>query len=141
MKRLVKSRARGGLTQGRTPSFARRCEATQFIDQVPGLALLAGRTRRAYVFIVELESRKSAHLEAVFLRQRRDDAVQAQVLDELSIVVGDVPHGNHGDTEFGAWPGITALDAVERVFLGERGQDTVAIVEGVLEIFDQLSFC
>lgn len=43
----------------------------------------------------------SPHLHPIFLRKRWNDTVQAQVLDELSIVIGDVPDGANGDTGFG----------------------------------------
>jgi len=85
--------------------------------------------------------RRAPHLHPVFLRHRWDDTVQAQVLDELSIMVGDVPHSNDGDTEFGVRPGITPFDAVQRVLRRECGENTVGVVERVLEIFNQLGFC
>jgi len=56
-------------------------------------------------------------------------------------VVGNVPDRNDRDTEFGVRSGITAFDAVELIFHRERGEDTVGVLEGVLEIFDQLGFC
>jgi hypothetical protein len=54
-------------------------------------------------------------------------------------VVGDVPNGNDGDTKFSTRSGITAFDPVERVVCRERGEDTIGVVERVLEIFDQLN--
>jgi hypothetical protein len=80
-------------------------------------------------------------LDSVLLRKRWNDPVQAQILDELSIVVGDVPDRNDGDTEFGIRSGITTFNAVERVRCCKRGENAVRVVERVLEIFDQLGFC
>src|SRR5467141_2711050 len=40
---------------------------------------------------------ESPNLHPVFLRHRRDNTIQAQVLDKLSVVVGDVPDGNDRD--------------------------------------------
>ena len=48
---------------------------------------------------------------------------------------------NDRDTQFGIRSGIAAFDTVERVFRRERGEDTIGVVEGILEILDQLSFC
>ena len=83
---------------------------------------------------------ESPNLHPVSLRHRWDDTVQSQVLDELSVMVGNVPDGNHRDAEFGVRSGVAAFDAVERVVRRERGEDTVGVAEGVLEIFDQLGF-
>jgi hypothetical protein len=57
---------------------------------------------------------ESPNLHPVFLCERWNDTVQAQVLDKLSVMVGDVPDGNHGDAEFGVRSGIAAFDTVER---------------------------
>ena len=35
-----------------------------------------------------------SHLQSVFPRRWRHDAIHAQVLDKLAVVVGDVPDGN-----------------------------------------------
>jgi len=83
---------------------------------------------------------ESPNLHSVFLGERWDDTVQAQVLDKLSVVVGDVPDRNDRDTQFGVRSGIAAFDSVERIVRRERGEDTVGVVEGVLKIFDQLGF-
>jgi hypothetical protein len=48
---------------------------------------VASRTRRA----------GSADLQALLLRGRRDDAVQAKVIDDLAVVIGDVPHRDDRD--------------------------------------------
>ena len=77
---------------------------------------------------------ESPNLHPVFLREGWDDTVQAQVLDKLSVMVGDVPDGNDRDTQFGVRPGVTAFDTVERVVRRERGEDAVRVVEGVPEI-------
>jgi len=53
-------------------------------------------------------------------------------------VVGDVPDGHNRNTEFGVRSGVTAFYPVERVVCRERGDDTIGVVERVLEIFDQL---
>ena len=42
---------------------------------------------------------ESTNLHPVFLCERWDDTVQAQVLDKLSVVVGDVPDRNDRDTQ------------------------------------------
>ena len=83
---------------------------------------------------------ESTNLHPVFLCERWDDTVQAQVLDKLSVVVGDVPDRNDRDTQFGVRSGIAAFDTVECIVPRERSEDTVGVVEGVLEIFDQLGF-
>ena len=56
----------------------------------------------------------SAYLEPVLLCGGRDDPVHAQILDDLPVVIGDVPHGNDGDPELGVRPGILVFDAVQR---------------------------
>ena len=71
----------------------------------------------------------SPHFQTIFLRHWRDDAVHAQVFDKLSVVIGDVPESNDGNTQLRVGSGIAALDAIERVFLIERGENAVAIVE------------
>src|ERR1700727_2197182 len=81
---------------------------------------------------------ESPNLHPVFLGERWNDAVQAQVLDQLSVVVGDVPDGNNSDAEFGVRSGVTAFDTVESIVRRKRGEDAVGVVEGVLEIFDKL---
>jgi hypothetical protein len=43
---------------------------------------------------------RSSNLHPVFLCERRNDAIQAQIFDELSVMVGDVPDGNDRDAEF-----------------------------------------
>lgn len=55
-------------------------------------------------------------------------------------MVGYVPDCNDGDTQFGVRSGIAAFDTVECIVHRERGEDTVGIVEGVLEILNQLGF-
>src|ERR1700678_288346 len=84
--------------------------------------------------------RSSPNFQPVFLSHRRNDTVQAEVFDQLSVVVRDVPDGNDGDAEFSIRSGITAFHPVERIFLRERSQYTIRVIEGVLEIFDQLGF-
>ncbi len=83
---------------------------------------------------------ESSNLHPVFLRHRRDNTIQAQVLDKLSVVVGDVPDSNDRDAEFGVRSGVTTFDTVERIVCRERGEDAVRVVEGVLEILNQLGF-
>src|SRR5262249_28443463 len=39
------------------------------------------------------------------------------VLDKLSVMVGDVPDGNHRHARFGVRSGVTAFDTVERIAL------------------------
>src|SRR5579864_114788 len=51
-----------------------------------------------------------------------------------------MPDGNDGDSKFCAWPGITAFDAVQRILRRECGENAIGVVEGTLQIFDQLSF-
>jgi len=46
--------------------------------------------------ITDIGKKYLSHHERVLLRGRRDDAVHAQVLDDLAVVVGNVPHGHHG---------------------------------------------
>src|SRR5207244_10493285 len=58
---------------------------------------------------------ESPNLHPVFLRHQWDDAIQAQILDKLSVMVGDVPDGNHRDAEFVVRSGVTAFDTVERI--------------------------
>ena len=55
-------------------------------------------------------------------------------------MVGDVPDRNDRDTKFGVRSGIAAFDTVERIVRRERGEDAVGVVEGVLEILNQLGF-
>src|SRR5437868_9555919 len=55
-------------------------------------------------------------------------------------MVGNVPDRNDRDTQFGVRSGIAAFDTVERIARRERGEDTVGVVEGVLQILNQLSF-
>jgi len=55
-------------------------------------------------------------------------------------MVGNVPDRNDRDTQFGVRSGIAAFNAVERIVRRERGEDTVGVVEGVLEILNQLGF-
>jgi len=91
-------------------------------------------------FSTVLLREKSSNLRPVFLRHRRDNTIQAQVLDKLSVVVGDMPDGNHRDAEFGVRSGVTTFHTVERIICRERGEDSVRVVEGVLEILNQLGF-
>src|SRR5882672_7709224 len=83
---------------------------------------------------------ESPNLQPVFLRGRWDNTVQAQVLYKLSVVVGNVPDRNDRDTEFGVRCAIAAFHSVEGVFRCERGENTIGVVEGILEILDQLGF-
>jgi creatinine amidohydrolase len=55
-------------------------------------------------------------------------------------MVGNVPHRDDRDAQFGVRPGIAAFDTVERIVRRERGEDAVRVVEGFLEIPNQLSF-
>ena len=55
-------------------------------------------------------------------------------------MVGNVPDRNDRDTEFGVRAGIAAFDTVERVFRRERGENTIGVIERILEILDQLGF-
>ena len=55
-------------------------------------------------------------------------------------MVGDVPDRNDRDTKFGVRSGIASFDTVERIVRRERGEDAVGVVEGVLEILNQLGF-
>jgi hypothetical protein len=55
-------------------------------------------------------------------------------------VVGNVPDGNDRDTQFGIRSRVTPFDTVERIVRRERGEDTIGVVEGILEILDQLGF-
>jgi hypothetical protein len=55
-------------------------------------------------------------------------------------VVGNVPDRDDRDTQFGVRSSIAAFDTVERIGRRERGEDAVRVVEGVLEISNQLSF-
>ena len=52
-------------------------------------------------------------------------------------MVGNVPDRNDRDAEFGIRSGIAAFDTVERAFRRERGENTIGVIEGILEIFDQ----
>jgi hypothetical protein len=85
-------------------------------------------------------SRRVTNLQPVFLRHWWDDTVQAQVLDKLSVVVSDVPDCNDRDAQFSVRSGVTTFDTVERVVRRERSEDTVGVVEGILQILDQLGF-
>ena len=51
----------------------------------------------------------SPHLQAILLGHWRNNPIQAQILDELSIVIGNVPDGNYGDAKLGIRPSITGL--------------------------------
>ena len=55
-------------------------------------------------------------------------------------MVGYVPYRNDRDTQFGVRSGVAAFDTVERIVRRERGEDAVRVVEGVLEILNQLGF-
>jgi hypothetical protein len=55
-------------------------------------------------------------------------------------MVGDMPDRNDRNTQFGVRPGVTAFHPVERIFRRECGEDIVGVVEGILEILDQLGF-
>src|SRR5690348_14710659 len=83
---------------------------------------------------------ESPNLHPIFLCERWNDTVQAQVLDKLSVMVGNVPDRDDRDAQFGVRPGIAAFNTVERIVRRERGEDAVRVVEGVLEIPNQLSF-
>src|SRR5438270_7472107 len=82
----------------------------------------------------------STNLDPVFLGERWNDTVQAQVRDELSVMVGNVPDRNDRDPQFGARSGIAALDTVERIVRCERGEDAVRVIERILEVLNQLGF-
>src|SRR5271157_3395958 len=71
----------------------------------------------------------SADLQRILLGDRRHDAIQTQIDNELAVVVGDVPDGGDGDAEARVGPGVGTLDAVERVLRCDCGQDVVAVVE------------
>ena len=101
------------------------------------------RTKRGFRKIGKSESRlpsESPNLQPVFLCERWNDTVQAQVLDKLSVMVGNVPDRDDRDAQFGVRPGIAAFNTVERIVRRERGEDAVRVVEGVLEILNQLGF-
>lgn len=70
-----------------------------------------------------------ADLQRILLRDRRYDAVQAQINNELAVVVRDVPDGGDGDAEARVGPGVGTLDAVERVLRGDRSKDAVTVLE------------
>src|ERR1700758_5137405 len=55
-------------------------------------------------------------------------------------MVGNMPDRNDRDSQFGARSGVAAFDTVERIVRRERGEDAVRVVEGVLEILNQLGF-
>ena len=74
---------------------------------------------------------ESPNLHPVFLRHRRDNTIQAHVLDKLSVVVGDMPDSNDRHAEFGVRSGVTTFDTVERIVCRECGEDAVRVVEGV----------
>ena len=78
----------------------------------------------------------SANFQRVLLRDRGHDAVEAQIDNELSIVIGKVPKSRSGYAEFGVRPGVTAFDAVVGVRRSDGGKDFVAVVEGVLKILE-----
>src|SRR5580704_9594993 len=81
----------------------------------------------------------SADLQALPLRGRRDNAVQAQVVDNLAVMIGDVPHRDGRDAQLGVWAAVAALDSVHRVSRVHGGEDFVAVVEGFAQVFQQLS--
>src|SRR5580693_2444521 len=64
-----------------------------------------------------------AHFQAVLLRRRGDDAVQAQVINDLTIVIGDVPHGDDREAQLGVWSAVAAFNAVHRILRVDGGQD------------------
>jgi hypothetical protein len=53
----------------------------------------------------------SPNLYPIFLRHWGDNTIQAQVLDKLSVMVGDVRDGYHRDAEFGVRSGVTPFVA------------------------------
>ena len=71
----------------------------------------------------------SADLQRILLGDRRHDAIQTQIDNELAVMVRDVPDGGDGDAEARVRPGVGTLDAVQRVLRGDGGKDVVAVVE------------
>ena len=55
-------------------------------------------------------------------------------------MVGNVQDRNDRDTQFGVRSRVTTFDTVECIVCRERGEDTVRVVERVLEILNQLGF-
>lgn len=51
----------------------------------------------------------SPNLHPIFLCERWNDTIQAQVLDKLSVMVGNVPDRDDRDAQFGVRPGIAAF--------------------------------
>ena len=75
------------------------------------------------------------------LCDRRHDAVQSQIDDELAVVIGDVPESDSGDAELRVRRGVRTLNAVERVLRREGCEDAIAVIEGIVQVFEQIRFC
>jgi hypothetical protein len=72
---------------------------------------------------------QSPNLQRILLGDRRHDAVQTQIHNELAVVVRDVPDSGDSDAEARVGSGVGTLDAVERVLRSDGGEDAVAVVE------------
>ena len=83
----------------------------------------------ATAFPRSIASRSSAHSKRILLGDRRDDAVQTQIDNELAVMIRDVPDGGNRDAETCVGCGITALDTVKRVLCSNCGKDAVSIIE------------
>jgi hypothetical protein len=68
------------------------------------------------------------------------DAVHPQILNDLAIVICDVPHRDHRNSEARARPGIASFHPSERVLKGDRRQHFVAVIERIAQLLDQLGF-
>jgi hypothetical protein len=80
----------------------------------------------------------SADLQALPLRWGRDDAVQAHVINDLAVMIGDVPDGDSRYAQLGVRAAVAAFDAVHRVLRIDGGEDFVAVVEGIAQVFQKL---
>src|SRR5207245_2514411 len=65
---------------------------------------------------------------------RRNDFVHPQIVDELTVVVGSMPHREDSDTELRARPTIRTFYLNQRVIRINRSQYSIGIFERLAEV-------
>src|SRR5207244_8662461 len=74
-------------------------------------------------------SRSLPYCQPIFLRRRRYDPVHPQILHDLSIMIGYVPHRRDRNPQPRIRPGVRPLDTRQSVLRSDGRKHAVAIVE------------
>src|SRR5277367_4529249 len=116
------------------------CISRQRFENVSAAAGLARWLARGGLPGRASKMNASADLQPLLLRGRRHHAVQAQVIDDLAVMIGDVPHRDHRDSQLRVRAAVAAFDSFHRIFLVDGGEDFFAVVEGIAQVLQQLGF-